>query len=245
MDAEEMDGFFAALICGPVTIPPSVYLGDIWGSEETPFSTAGDFEEFLNLAMRHWNFMARVLSSRDLTFLPWLLVEEGEEIPRGIAGLKAFCGESACAAKRGRRSLRTRTSLLSCCPCWLSRTRMIPTWRCVRGRPRRTASCASSCLRAYLWQRKSSMTTFDPAVCGRRGPNRPVLALQGERSDAMIPALAAQGRSTNAAAVVSPSTETSNGRRQRLAFCGLVGLHGIILVCHCRGQNSARRAKSR
>lgn len=90
MDAEEMDGFFAALICGPVTIPPSVYLGEIWGSEETPFSTAGDFEEFLNLAMRHWNFMARVLSSRDLTFLPWLLVEEGEEIPRGNRWAQGF-----------------------------------------------------------------------------------------------------------------------------------------------------------
>jgi uncharacterized protein len=30
MNAEEMDGFFAALICGPVTIPPSVYLDEIW-----------------------------------------------------------------------------------------------------------------------------------------------------------------------------------------------------------------------
>ena len=69
MDAAEMDRFFAALIWGPVTIPPSVYLGEIWGSKETPFSTVADFEEFLNLAMRHWNFVARPLASRDLTFL--------------------------------------------------------------------------------------------------------------------------------------------------------------------------------
>jgi len=83
MDAEEMDGLFAALISGPVTIPPSVYLGEIWGGEESPFATAGDFEEFLHLAMRHWNFVARVLASPDLAFLPWLPVEEGERLPRG------------------------------------------------------------------------------------------------------------------------------------------------------------------
>jgi len=97
MDAEEMDGFFAALISGPVTIPPSVYLDEIWGGEETPFSTAGDFEEFLNLAMRHWNFVARVLASRDLTFLPWLLAEQGEDVPRGNRWAHGFLrGVSLC-----------------------------------------------------------------------------------------------------------------------------------------------------
>jgi uncharacterized protein len=100
MDAEEMDGFFAALISGPVTIPPSVYLGEIWGGEETPFGTAGDFEDFLNLAMRHWNFVARVLASRDLTFLPWLMVEEGEEVPRGNRWAQGFPrGVSLCRAE--------------------------------------------------------------------------------------------------------------------------------------------------
>jgi uncharacterized protein len=83
MDLEEMDGFFAALISGPVTVPPSVYLDELWGGDKAPFATAGDLEELLNLAMRHWNSIARALASRDLVFLPRLVTGEGEDIPRG------------------------------------------------------------------------------------------------------------------------------------------------------------------
>ena len=83
MDLEEMDGFFSALICGPVTVPPSVYLDEIWGGEEAPFVGADHLDEFLNLAMRHWNHIVRMLASPDLVFLPWVEIEEGEEIPRG------------------------------------------------------------------------------------------------------------------------------------------------------------------
>lgn len=90
MDLEEMDGFFAALICGPVTIPPSVYLDEIWGGEEAPFVDTGDLDEFLNLAMRQWNSIARALASRDLIFIPWLALEEGEEIPRGNRWARGF-----------------------------------------------------------------------------------------------------------------------------------------------------------
>ncbi len=90
MDLEEVDGFFAALICGPVTIPPSVYLNEIWGGEEAPFVAMGNLEEFLNLAMRHWNSIARALASRDLVFIPWLALEEGEEIPRGNRWARGF-----------------------------------------------------------------------------------------------------------------------------------------------------------
>ncbi len=83
MSLEEMDGFFAALISGPVTVPPSVYLDELWGGDKAPFATEGDLEGFLNLAMRHWNFIARTLASRDLIFLPRLMTEEGEDVPRG------------------------------------------------------------------------------------------------------------------------------------------------------------------
>lgn len=90
MNPEEMDGFFAALICGPVTLPPSVYLDEIWGGQEAPFATADELDEFLNLAMRHWNFVARALASPDMVYLPWLLTEEGEEIPKGNNWAKGF-----------------------------------------------------------------------------------------------------------------------------------------------------------
>ncbi len=90
MDLEEMDGFFAALICGPVTVPPSEYLEELWGGGEAPFESMGNFEEFLNLAMRHWNFVARALASRDLVFIPWLAVEEGEEVAQGNLWAEGF-----------------------------------------------------------------------------------------------------------------------------------------------------------
>ena len=90
MNAEEMDGFFAALICGPVTILPSVYLDEIWGGQEAPFATADELDEFLNLAMRHWNFVARTLASPDMVYLPWLVTEEGEEVPKGNNWAQGF-----------------------------------------------------------------------------------------------------------------------------------------------------------
>ena len=83
MNLEEMDGFFASLICAPVTVPPSEYLPEIWAAETAPFDASGEFEEFINLAMRHWNFIARELRSEDRVFVPWLDVEEGDELPRG------------------------------------------------------------------------------------------------------------------------------------------------------------------
>jgi uncharacterized protein len=90
MDLEEMDGFFAALICGPVTVLPSEYLSEIWGTGEAPFTDTADLEEFLNLAMRHWNFIARELHSPDLTFVPLLGAEEARELPRGNRWARGF-----------------------------------------------------------------------------------------------------------------------------------------------------------
>lgn len=33
MNLEMLDGFFAALICGPDDVPPSEYLPEIWGGD--------------------------------------------------------------------------------------------------------------------------------------------------------------------------------------------------------------------
>jgi uncharacterized protein len=90
MNLEEMDGFFAALICGPVAVPPSAYLDEIWGGGPGPFSTEAELREFLNLAMRHWNFIARALATPDLVFIPRLILEEDEAIPRGNRWARSF-----------------------------------------------------------------------------------------------------------------------------------------------------------
>lgn len=90
MDMEELDGFFAALICGPVAVSPGSYLEEIWGGGPAPFATDAELDEFLHLAMRHWNYVARLLGSADLVFLPMLFTEEGEEVPRGNLWAQGF-----------------------------------------------------------------------------------------------------------------------------------------------------------
>ena len=90
MNLEEMDGFFAALICGPVTVPPSVYLDEIWGDGPGPIATEAELREFLNLAMRHWNWIARALASPDLVFNPRLVIEDDEAILRGNRWARGF-----------------------------------------------------------------------------------------------------------------------------------------------------------
>jgi len=78
MNLEEVDGFFAALICGPETVLPSEYLREIWGgdldADEVVFSRQ-ELEELLHLIMRHWNFIANTLQSDD-AFMPLLLEDE-------------------------------------------------------------------------------------------------------------------------------------------------------------------------
>ena len=58
MNLEMLDGFFAALICGPNDVPPSEYLPEIWGGDmvnEAAFRTKPILQEFISLVARHWN----------------------------------------------------------------------------------------------------------------------------------------------------------------------------------------------
>lgn len=83
MDIEEMDGFFAALLCSPDLNPPSVFLNEMWGDDDPPFESPKEFADFVNLALRHWNAVSRALEDPKEVFLPWLEIQEGEEYPRG------------------------------------------------------------------------------------------------------------------------------------------------------------------
>ncbi len=78
MNLEELDGFFAALICGPSPVDPSEYLPEIWGGEmadEEAFSSEQQRKDFLDLIMRHWGVVASTLQSGDI-FLPLLLEDD-------------------------------------------------------------------------------------------------------------------------------------------------------------------------
>lgn len=78
MNLEELDGFFAALICGPAFVPPSEYLPEIWGgdmADEEAFAGQEQLRNFLDLIMRHWSVVAETLQSGDV-FLPLLLEDD-------------------------------------------------------------------------------------------------------------------------------------------------------------------------
>ncbi len=62
---EKLDGFFAALICGPVEVHPSDYLPELWKGEATDkggFSGSEDLKEFVDLISRHWSVIAHTLA---------------------------------------------------------------------------------------------------------------------------------------------------------------------------------------
>jgi uncharacterized protein len=74
MNVEQLDGFLAALICGPELVRPSEYLPKILG-EEFVFEDTSVLQEFFSLIMRHWNAIADALNSGEIN-LPLLLEDE-------------------------------------------------------------------------------------------------------------------------------------------------------------------------
>jgi uncharacterized protein len=78
MNIEMLDGFLAALICGPETVLPSEYLPEIWGGDEPNgpvFESKSALQELLSLIMRYWNASTHTLQSGDV-FFPVLLHDE-------------------------------------------------------------------------------------------------------------------------------------------------------------------------
>ena len=78
MNLEQLDGFLAALICGPEIVRPSEYLPVICGNDmvlEDSFGAQSVLQDFLSLIMRHWNVIADTLHSGDV-FLPLLLEDD-------------------------------------------------------------------------------------------------------------------------------------------------------------------------
>ena len=91
LNLEEMDGFIAALICGPGHIHPSEFLPELWGGEmadEDAFESQRELKDFLDLVLRHWNVIAETLQSGDV-YLP-LLLEDEEGTTRGNDWAQGF-----------------------------------------------------------------------------------------------------------------------------------------------------------
>jgi uncharacterized protein len=91
MNLEQLDGFLAALICGPEIVHPSEYLPVICGDDmvlEDSFGAQSVLQDFLSLVMRHWNVIADTLHSGDV-FLP-LLLEDKNGISHATDWAKGF-----------------------------------------------------------------------------------------------------------------------------------------------------------
>ena len=76
LDVSELDGFFTAIVSGPVVIPPSQWLPEIWGEFEPEWESEKDFETVLNLMMRHMNTIAATLMNQPQNFEPLFLERE-------------------------------------------------------------------------------------------------------------------------------------------------------------------------
>lgn len=79
MTVEMMDGFFAALICGPELIMPTEWLSAVLGNS-VPFTTTKEGEQILGMMIRHWNTIAdeleRTLYDEEALYFPVLSVDE-------------------------------------------------------------------------------------------------------------------------------------------------------------------------
>ena len=61
MPFETLDGFFTALAIGPELVMPSVYLREIWGTEDGSgpiWDSHEQLEYFMELLTKHWNAIA-------------------------------------------------------------------------------------------------------------------------------------------------------------------------------------------
>jgi uncharacterized protein len=91
MDIEMIDGFFAALICGPEPVAPGEYLPHVWG-KEFAFESEGHAHDFLGLLLRHQNAiadgLARSLDGKHV-YMP-VLLEDKAGIARGNDWARGF-----------------------------------------------------------------------------------------------------------------------------------------------------------
>ncbi|WMY11080.1 UPF0149 family protein [Paraburkholderia phenoliruptrix] len=83
LNIEFLDGYFAALICGPDVVFPSEYLPNLWG-EGVAFESDEQVAEITHLLTRHWSTISselqRTLQEPDV-YLPILLEREDGVAP--------------------------------------------------------------------------------------------------------------------------------------------------------------------
>jgi len=89
MSLDMLDGFLTCIAIGPVTMMPSIWLGEIWGEAEGDEMIWDSFEEtqkITELILRHFNSIVDVFYKNENYFEP-LLPEE----PSGLTYISDWC----------------------------------------------------------------------------------------------------------------------------------------------------------
>jgi uncharacterized protein len=87
MDISTLDGYLAAILCGPKTVMPSEWLRWVWdmekGEDVPEFKDEAEAQRILGLIMRHMNDIAQMLQEAPETYEPLLLANpnDGDPIP--------------------------------------------------------------------------------------------------------------------------------------------------------------------
>ncbi|MEJ2692523.1 MAG: UPF0149 family protein [Candidatus Thiodiazotropha sp.] len=83
-DVSTLDGFFTAVVSGPVPIPPSVWLPKVWGDFEPEWTSAEAFSEIFTLMVRHMNGISQILMEFPEDFEPLFDIGIHEETSQMI-----------------------------------------------------------------------------------------------------------------------------------------------------------------
>ena len=106
MNLEELDGFFVALVSGPLMVMPGEYLPQIWGDRHE-FSSDAQAGEILDLLFRHWNNIASTLLrtlTQEEVYMP-VLHESADGSAPGNSWAKGFMRAMQMRAQSWRELL--------------------------------------------------------------------------------------------------------------------------------------------
>jgi len=79
LNLSELDGLLTAVVSGPVFLPMSTWMPSVWGAYEPAWESEPQVRHIMDLIMRHYDGIARMLSEQPDAFEPiFLSGDEGE-----------------------------------------------------------------------------------------------------------------------------------------------------------------------
>ncbi|MFT4861522.1 MAG: hypothetical protein ACI95C_000732 [Pseudohongiellaceae bacterium] len=79
LDVSELDGFFTAIVSGPVMIPPSRWLPAVWGDFAPTWESEKIFQTVFSLLVRHMNAIADTMLEHLNDFEPLFLTRKNSD----------------------------------------------------------------------------------------------------------------------------------------------------------------------